>query len=361
MALLIERDSHEYRPALGTERWRQFEIDDIGRFDTSFINLCLINNMPDSGLRRTESQFIRLLDSAATDIHVSVKLFSLPGLPRSEQARQHLDEYYCALDSLWNSHFDAVIVTGTEPGSADLRDEPFWAILTDVCEWANENTISCVFSCLAAHAAVLYFDGINRQALTEKRFGVFSETALANHMLTKNCPPHMRFPHSRWNTLDEHELNSCGFRILTRSVEAGVNMFTKSRKSLFVHFQGHPEYDAQTLLKEYRRDIGCYLRRERTEYPEIPIGYFDKNTSELITAFQARATSDRLEISLDLFPDVIVQEMDNWSSTSAAIYRNWLSFVSNKKRSKNGSLQYASARQKATNLKSRAIIGSDPQ
>ena len=47
-----------------------------------------------------------------------------------------------------------------------------------------------------------------------------------------------------------------------------MDLFVKKKeKSLFVHFQGHPEYGAQTLLKEYRRDIKRFLRGERETYP----------------------------------------------------------------------------------------------
>ena len=42
----------------------------------------------------------------------------------------------------------------------------------------------------------------------------------------------------------------------------------KKKRSLFVHFQGHPEYGAQTLLKEYRRDIKRFLRAERETIPQ---------------------------------------------------------------------------------------------
>ena len=48
---------------------------------------------------------------------------------------------------------------------------------------------------------------------------------------------------------------------LTRSDEAGVGLFAKTQGSLFFFVQGHPEYEAETLLREYRRDIGRYLRR----------------------------------------------------------------------------------------------------
>ena len=38
--------------------------------------------------------------------------------------------------------------------------------------------------------------------------------------------------------------------MLTQSADGGVDLFVKKKKrSLFVHFQGHPEYGAQTLTE----------------------------------------------------------------------------------------------------------------
>src|SRR2546422_9778102 len=96
-------------------------------------------------------------------------------------------------------------------------------------------------------------------------------------------------PHSRWNDIPEDALASCGYRVLTRSEDAWVDSFVKQRNSLFVFFQGHPEYDAVTLLLEYRRDIGRFLRRERESYPIMPYGYFDPETVEALTALRQRA------------------------------------------------------------------------
>jgi len=58
-------------------------------------------------------------------------------------------------------------------------------------------------------------------------------------------------------------------------------MFVKERKSLFLFFQGHPEYDADSLPREYRRDVGRFLRSERESYPGMPKGYFDEATTGL--------------------------------------------------------------------------------
>jgi hypothetical protein len=57
------------------------------------------------------------------------------------------------------------IVTGAEPRAARLTDEPYWTALTQVMDWARENTISSVYSCLAVHAAVLHMDGVERHKL----------------------------------------------------------------------------------------------------------------------------------------------------------------------------------------------------
>ena len=92
------------------------------------------------------------------------------------------------------------------------------------------------------------------------------------------------------------ELTACGYSVLTKSVQAGVDIFVKQkRKSLFVHFQGHPEYGALTLMKEYRRDIRRFLRKERETYPSMPLGYFDTTADKLLTDFRDAVLADRRE------------------------------------------------------------------
>jgi homoserine O-succinyltransferase len=323
--LVIERNGSLQQ----AERRLRDRDDDRERFLASCIKICLINNMPDSALEGTEHQFIWLLANAAKDIPISLALFSLPELCRGERARRHLSQHYFSINDLWNSQFDALILTGTEPISTDLRNEPYWASMKRVCDWAAENTVSSIFSCLAAHACVLHFEGINRQPLSEKCFGVFDEAKVADHILTSKASPRMKFPHSRWNTINGHVLTSCGFQILTRSTEAGVNIFTKSRQSLLVHFQGHPEYGAEILFNEYKRDIRRFIRNEQNRYPQIPKGYFDRDAYDLLRAFQMRAMSDRHQALLDHFPNVRLRPelTAAWSAVAISIYRNWLLFV----------------------------------
>src|SRR5438445_1103728 len=136
---------------------------------TECVKIALINNMPDPALEDTESQFFDLVDTAAGGIPVHLKLYSLPEIPRGDRGQERLTSFYHGINDLWNSRFDAAIMTGTEPRQPDLRHEPYWAVLVDVLDWAEHNTFSTVLSCLAAHAGVLYSDGIGRHKLGDQQ------------------------------------------------------------------------------------------------------------------------------------------------------------------------------------------------
>jgi len=294
------------------------------------VRIALINNMPDSALEDTEAQFFELLESAAGDIPVSLKLYSLPKLPHTDGGEKHLAKFYSGMGDMLNSRFDGVIMTGTEPRQSDLRNEPYWPALTEVLDWAEHNTTSTILSCLAAHAGVLYSDAIPRHRLADKQFGVFEYKTIGRHALTEGAGDRMQIPHSRWNEVQADALASCGYEVLTQSADAGVDLFVKKKKaSLFVHFQGHPEYGTRTLLKEYRRDIKRFLRRERETYPSMPHGYFDAAAAKLFCDFQKSVELEPREELLAKFPEAAVSGTlrGTWQVSAASVYRNWLQFL----------------------------------
>jgi homoserine O-succinyltransferase len=298
------------------------------------VRIAFINNMPDAALEDTESQFFGLLDAAAESIPVHLRLYSLPCIARRERAKQHLSNFYFGINDLLSSRFDAVIMTGTEPHQPNLRNEPYWGALVDVLDWAENHTLSTVLSCLAAHAGVLHSDGLDRHRLGEKQFGVFDERKVSNHPLVSRISDLVPFPHSRWNEVREDALTSCGYTVLTKSAEAGVNLFVKKKKtSLFVHFQGHPEYGAETLYKEYRRDVKRFLRGERETYPSMPHGYFDPAAIEILTCFREKAILHRGEELSANFPEsVAVGTLESrWHSSATRVYGNWLKYVASRK------------------------------
>src|SRR3981081_1864988 len=211
----------------------------------------LVNSMPDAALEATERQFIELIDSAAGDIPVRLRFFSLPDVPRTTRGQQHVSKSYLGIGDLWDGRLDALIVTGTEPRAAALSEEPYWPALAELIDWAEHNTISTIWSCLAAHAAVLHLDGIARRPPADKCFGVFDCDRVLDQPLMQGLGPQLAVPHSRWNELREDDLVARGYEVLTRSSRAGVDTFIRQGASLFVFFQGHPEYDATSLLGEY--------------------------------------------------------------------------------------------------------------
>ncbi len=297
------------------------------------IDIGLVNNMPDSALKGTERQFRHLLEQAADGLAVRLHLFTLPEIARSERARQHCRESYGSLGDLLSSRLDALIVTGAEPQTARLRDEPYWRSLTAVFDWAADTTVSTILSCLAAHAGVLHFDGIERTKLPQKCLGRFDLSCVAEHPLTRGAPTPWRVPHSRCNEVGEAALVASGYTVLSRSEQAGIDLFAKQRGSLFLFCQGHPEYGRETLYKEYQRDIRRYLTGERDTYPATPSGYFDRDSEMLLAQFAARATQQRDLDVLRAFPPVLLDgaRASGWSSVANCVYGNWLSHIAAEK------------------------------
>src|SRR6266705_1262635 len=329
MAVRWERDPSGHSLLPGAECLSRTSPVEFRDSDANCLEIGLVNNMPDAALEATERQFRALLDAAADGIVVRLTLYGLPDVPRAEWGRRHVSSFYAGIGDLWDRHHDGLIVTGTEPRSPDLRDEPYWGSLTRVLDWAEDHTHSAVWSCLAAHAALLHIDGIGRRPLSDKRFGVFECARVSDHPLTATVPARLQMPHSRWNDIAEEALKTCGYCVLTRSQDAGVDAFVKQRKSLFVFFQGHPEYEADTLLLEYRRDIGRFLRRERDSYPSMPQGYFDEDTVDALTEVRERALSDRRKELLADFPTSLLagKVRNTWRSAAVCLYRNWLLYL----------------------------------
>lgn len=297
------------------------------------LDIGLVNNMPDSALEATERQYTALLNAAAPELPIHLHLFTLPEIERGDRVAAHVDRLYRPVGAVFQNHLDALIVTGAEPVASDLREEPYWLSLAQLVDWAQDNTASTIFSCLAAHAAVLRLDGIARRPLPKKLFGVFPEEVATAHPLTAGLDT-LPVPHSRWNELRRNDLVARGYKVLTHSDEAGAGLFAKKSGSLLVFVQGHPEYETETLLREYRRDLGRYLRGERPTLPEPPLHYFDDRARACLAAYAERAAA---RPGRDLLAEFPIYELrrtvrPTWQAGAVALYRNWLSLLGERKR-----------------------------
>ena len=310
----------------------------------SFENLCdvlhigLVNNIGDAAMGATEHQFLSLLEAAAGEMLIHVTLYALPEVERKPGGQRRVGSFYASIDQLWKQPPeqcpDGLIVTGREPLTRDLREEAYWPSLERVLAWTQEHARSAVWSCLAAHAAVLALDGVERVRSQQKHFGIFTCEHAAPHALLAGAPASLRVPHSRWNGVSAGQLAAKGYQVLTRTSDGGVDTFVKQDAGLFVFFQGHPEYESKTLLGEYRRDVGRYLKGEMETYPLLPGDYFEEETEWSLRQIEARARASRQEKLLSEVSAVLesVRIRNTWGSTAAVIYRNWLKHLWTQKR-----------------------------
>jgi len=322
MTILIDRDQGITSPALVPAEG-DLTRDQAG----ADLTIGLINNMPDTALKATERQFMKLLQAAAGPRRIRFHCFSLPSVKRSPEAKWHVESEYSDLADLKRQKFDGLIVTGAEPVAPELDQEPYWRDLTDLIDWAKTNTRSTIWSCLAAHAAVLHLDGIGRRRLPAKCHGIFDCEAVTSDPLTQAAPAPLKVSHSRLNEIVESDIVQAGYQVLTRSALAGVDVFIRQYASRFVFFQGHPEYDALSLQREYLRDVGRYLARERDHYPHLPMSYFDAATEERLVRFEKRARHERHPALSNDLPALTLRADIAAGSAAAALFRNWLQFL----------------------------------
>lgn len=326
--------------------WQRMPPDARSDPRSTVLHIGLVNNMADTGMGATERQFLTLIEAAAGDILIQFSLYALPDVERKPTGQRRVGSFYFGTDDLAElppeQHPDGLIVTGREPRMPDLREETYWPAFQGLLAWTQENACSTVWSCLAAHAAVLALDGIERVRSQQKHFGIFPCEQASSHALLAGAPASLQVPHSRWNSVCADQLSANGYQVLTRTGDGGVDTFVKQEAGLFVFFQGHPEYDADVLMGEYRRDVGRYLRGERDTYPLLPRHYFEEATERSLREIEAGALGERRTRSgqqqvLDEIATVLdgVRIQNTWRSTAILIYRNWLEHLCWNKRHAN--------------------------
>jgi homoserine O-succinyltransferase len=229
--------------------------DDIAVAGGNTLRVVLVNNMADAALAITERRFQRLLQAAWPGRPIDFRCVTLPSIPRDEMAAARITRHYLTIDALLAAPPDAMLFSGAEPLRASLRNEVFWPGLTELFDWTVAKSIPSLFSCLAAHAAVLHFAGIERRRRPQKIFGVFAQQAATDHALLQAMPQKFAVAHSRWNDVCADDLAAGGYQVLTQGAAAGVDMFVPACGAPQIFLQGHPEYEETALLGEYNRDL----------------------------------------------------------------------------------------------------------
>jgi len=318
------------------ERLRQegatvLSVDRAAHQDVRELHIGLLNMMPDAALAATERQFFRLVGEANPIAQFYVHPFTLPELPRSPEAQAHIDKYYEPLEKIQADGLDALIITGANVTGPDLSLEPFWQPLIKVIDWAFENVTTTLCSCLTTHAVMQFRYGQTRLRQPKKVWGVFPHRVVdKRHPLVVDVNTRFDVPHSRWNCITAEQFRTAGCRVLVESEESGVHLATSPDGFRLVMFQGHPEYDTISLLKEYKRDVLLYAKGKLPAYPPVPKNYFKCQEQALLNEYRVR-----LEAALAAgeavpeFPEKQISgRLDNtWHDTAEAVVGNWIGLM----------------------------------
>lgn len=307
--------------------------DEAGESGRQRLSVGLLNLMPDAALRATDRQFMRLVSAGADVLDIAMRVFTVAGEYRDEEARLHIKRHYRSFPQIAAAGLDALIVTGANPAQAELGQEVFWDGLEEVLDWAQEETLSILCSCLATHAVLEKYRGMKRTRLPQKRWGVYSHRKLDDHPLLNGLHGMVEAPHSHWYDVTRDEMESVGLTVLLESDEAGVHMAVDDEDS-YVFFQGHPEYDVVSLLKEYRRELGRFWRGEREDYPPVPEHYFDEaaiaKLEEYRPILETASTTGTWPPQL-VEDELLPRDRHIWNDQGKVIYRNWLHRVASQK------------------------------
>ena len=291
------------------------------------LHIGLLNMMPDAALEATERQFFRLIGRSNQIAQFYLHPFTLPSISRGNDALKHISEFYKSFEEIKSNGLDALIITGAPVDKAHLSEEPFYEHLKEVIDWSYDNVTSTICSCLATHAVMEFRYNKKRQPIGEKCWGVFPHEVIARqHPLLKGINTRFNVPHSRYNEISLHQFADAGVEVLVKS-DIGAHMCVSRDLFRIVFFQGHPEYDSISLLKEYKREIAAYLSNKRSDYPLFPENYLNAQNRAILDEFKDKLLST--EFNLSNFPETLIAKtLDNtWRDAAGAIISNWLGCV----------------------------------
>ena len=263
-----------------------------GMQDIRPLRILLLNLMPTKVI--TETQFSRLLGN--TPLQVELTLMHTTSHRSKNTSEEHLLAFYHTFDEVKDQNFDGMVITGAPVEHMPFEEVEYWGELCEIMQWSLTHVHSTFHICWGAQAGLYYHFGIQKRALDRKLFGIFPHIAdYKRSMLFRGFDDVFYVPHSRHTTIDRADVEKIStLKILASSEQAGVfAVSTPNGRQIFI--TGHPEYDADTLRREYLRD------KDAGKPIDIPFNYFPNNDPDR----EPPAT---------------------WRSSANLLYSNWLNY-----------------------------------
>lgn len=246
------------------------------------LRVLILNLMPTK--IATETQLMRKLSN--TPLQIEVDLLRTLSHEAKNVSPEHLKTFYRTFDDVRNEQYDGLIITGAPVEKLAFEDVDYWGELVDIMDWSKTNVHSTLHICWGAQAGLYHHYGINKFEMPAKLSGVYE------HRLVKPSSPLVRgiddrfyAVHSRYTDVDPAEVEAHpDLEVIAVSDEAGLYL-AKSVDSRHFFVFGHPEYDADTLQREYERDVAAGID------PDVPVNYFpnDDPTQDPLCSWRAQA------------------------------------------------------------------------
>ena len=258
------------------------------------LNLLILNLMPTKIV--TETQLLRKLSN--TPLQAEVELLHTSSHVSQNTDADHLSSFYTTFDQIKDRKFDGMIITGAPVENLDFTDVDYWDELCQIMEWSKTHVHSTLHICWGAQAGLYYHYNIPKYSLPKKLFGVFPHTTMPEKQkspLFRGFDDVFYVPHSRYTANKAEDiLARPELELLATSPQAGV-FAVKSTDNRRFFITGHPEYDPDTLAREYFRDVDKGLDID------VPANYFpDDDPSQ---------------------PPLV-----RWRSAAQLFYTNWLNY-----------------------------------
>jgi homoserine O-succinyltransferase len=170
----------------------------------------------------------------------------------------HLDQYYDYFENaIAKSPLDGLVVTGAPVEEMEYEQVSYWDEITTILTFARQNVTSTFGICWGG-LALAKMVGIEKEMFKEKLFGVFETRNLdRSHPITGELDDVFWCVQSRHSGISdrvlEQERSAGKLNLLAHSNNGGYTIFESADRRFLMHL-GHPEYEAQRLVDEYRRD-----------------------------------------------------------------------------------------------------------
>ncbi|MDH6279918.1 homoserine O-acetyltransferase MetA [Prescottella agglutinans] len=239
------------RAILEAERIFVMSDERAGHQDIRPMRIAILNLMPMKV--STETQLLRLLSN--TPLQIEITLLHMASHVSRNTSAEHLESFYSTFDDVAHMHFDGLIITGAPIEKLDFEDVDYWPEMAKILDWTRSAVQSTLHVCWGAQAALYHHYGVRKHEVSQKLSGVFPHRITgARSPIVTGFDDEFLAPHSRHTDVHAADIEATGeVEVLAVSEEAGVYLAaTADGRQVFV--TGHPEYDADTLAREYRRD-----------------------------------------------------------------------------------------------------------